>query len=241
MKKRILVLAAHLDDEVLGVGGTIARNIAEGNEVFIDIIREGIAERHKDPSSIDGTKKEYVKKCAINCANVLGVPSENVIFGGFSLYEPFEYIHQLGKKLVPPHIEEVMKKVNPDEIFTMHPGDTHADHHIVYKSTELATRAISSSIGHLKKVYTYETPSSTDQMFPDSSNVFLPNTFVDITSFLSKKLDAFSQYVTEQADLTLFPNHSRSLDKIRATAEYRGAQSNMRYAEAFNLIRHFIR
>ena len=103
-KKRILVLSAHLDDEVLGVGGTMARNVAEGNDVFIHIIRDGIAERHFDEKAQKGNKREFVKDCAIKSAAVLGVPKNNVSFGFI-----FQYTNWYKK--IKNFIKENKKKI----------------------------------------------------------------------------------------------------------------------------------
>jgi LmbE family N-acetylglucosaminyl deacetylase len=237
MKKRILVLAAHLDDEVLGVGGTMAKYAVEGNEVFIHIIRDGIAERHFSGAEKNGNKREYVKGCAIKSAKVLGIPKKNISFGGYSLYEDFTCTHILGRKNVLDHVEEVLERVNPHEIFTLHPGDTHTDHVVVYKATEIATRPISRTIGNIERVLTYEDMSSTDQMFPSPVTAFLPNVYVDITDYLETKLMAFSRYDTE---IKGYP-HPRSLEKIRAKAEVRGAEINVGAAEAFYLLRQIVR
>lgn len=234
-KKRVLVLAAHLDDEVLGVGGTMARYVSEGHEVFIHIVRDGIAERH--PDAENGSKREHVKQCAIECGEVLGVPKKNISFGGYSLYEDFNCTHILGRKNVLDHIEEVLKRVDPHEVFTMHPGDIHTDHTVVYKATELATCPISKTVGIIERVLTYETISSTDQMFPSQATAFVPNVYVDITPYLETKLMAFSRYDTE---IKNYP-HPRSLEKIRAKAEARGAEMNVSAAEAFYLLRQIIR
>ncbi len=235
--RKILVLSAHLDDEVLGVGGTMARYVAEGNEVFIHIIRDGIAERHLSSSEKNGNKREYVKECAIESARVLGIPKKNISFGGSSLYEDFTCTHILGRKNVLDNVEKVLMKVKPHDVFTMHPGDTHTDHAVVYKATELATRSISKVIGDIERVFSYETMSSTDQMFPSQATAFMPNFYVDITSYLKTKLKAFSTYETEMR----FTPHPRSLEKITVRAHARGAEANMEAAEAFCLLRQFVR
>jgi LmbE family N-acetylglucosaminyl deacetylase len=236
-KQRILVLAAHLDDEVLGVGGTIAKYSAEGKNVYIHIIRDGIAERHQDENSLNGNKREYVKDCASRCAEILGVPKERVSFGGYSLSEDFTCIHKAGEKNVINEIEKIIKEIRPHEVFTMHGGDAHTDHGVVYKATEIATRPISKVIGNIEKVFSYETISSTDQAFQSINTVFIPNVYVDITNYLHLKIEAFSKYDTEIA----LPPHPRSLEKIIAKAHSRGGEGNMIAAEAFCLLRQIIR
>jgi len=231
MSKRALVLAAHLDDEVLGVGGTMARYVAEGNEVFIHILRDGIAERHP------GEKREYVKMCAIKSAEVLGVPKENVSFGNFSLYDDFTCKHVLGKKNVLDSVEEVLLKVRPHDVFTMHYGDTHTDHQVVHKATELATMPNGRAFGNIERVLSYETMSSTDQIFSSRTNIFIPNLYVDISSYIATKLKAFSKYDTE---IKQSP-HPRSIEKVLVRASLRGGEANMKSAEAFCLLRQFVR
>jgi len=229
--RKVLVLSAHLDDEVLGVGGTMVRYIDEGSEVFIHILRDGIAERHI------GNKREYVKSCAIKSANILKIPKENISFGDFSLYDDFTCKHILGKKNVLDSVEDVLLKVRPHDVFTMHYGDTHTDHLVVYKATELATTPNGRAFGNIERVFSYETMSSTDQMFPLRINAFVPNFYVDISPYITTKLHAFSMYDTEMKQSP----HPRSLEKILVRASARGGEANMKYAEAFCLLRQFVR
>jgi N-acetylglucosamine malate deacetylase 1 len=237
-KKRILVLAAHLDDEILGVGGTIAKNATEGNEVYIHIIRDGIAERHVDPQAENGNKKEKVKRDAIKAAAVLGVPQKNISFGGYTLEEDFSNLHRLDRKPVSTHIEKVLNRVKPTEVYTHHAGDAHRDHGIVYEATMIATRPISAHYRGIERVLSYEVPSSTDQSFQSQSTVFVPNVYVNISeSDLEKKIDAFRCYETEFKD----GFHPRAPAKLRAKAETRGAEANTEFAEAFCLLREIIK
>ncbi len=238
-KKVVLVLAAHLDDEVLGAGGTIARHIAEGDDVYIHIVRDGIAERHGHANSREEATRmrEVVKEDARKCAEVLGVVRENVSFGGYSLYDSFSTQHQLGQMSVSKNLEDVIDKVNPHIVYTHHHGDSHLDHKVVHDATMLATRAISRRDHRIQRVLAYEVPSSTDQMFQREGTVFLPNSYVDITPYIDRKLEAFSQYATE---VELDPN-PRSLPKLRAKAAQRGGEMNTTYAEAFSLLREFKR
>lgn len=243
MTKKILVLAAHLDDEVLGVGGTIARRVSEGDEIYIHIVRDGIAERHgvngegQEKNSAERNQRELVKSYALDSAKILRVPQENVSFGGFSLRETFSAQHNLNNKNVAQNIEEILDKIKPQIVYTHHAGDAHRDHGVVNEATMIATRAISKSNHCIEQVFSYETPSSTEQSFQDSQTVFTPNSYVDITNFLDNKLNAFKCYLSEQHP---FP-HPRSPEKLKALAEYRGGQANMDKAEAFTLLKYFDR
>ena len=57
--KIVLVVAAHPDDEILGVGGTVARHVASGDKVYAIILGEGQTSRgeHREDISQDVVKE----------------------------------------------------------------------------------------------------------------------------------------------------------------------------------------
>jgi len=110
-------------------------------------------------------------------------------------------VHELNRR-----IQEVINEVKPNIVFIPHYGDMHLDHYIVSQSSMVGLRPIGKN--KTLEIYSYETLSETEWNIPHTSNSFLPNTWVDISNNLNKKLDAMSLYTTQ---LKEFP-HPRSLE-----------------------------
>lgn len=221
--KRILVVAAHPDDEVLGCGGTIAKLSAQ-NDVYTLILGEGVTSRDK-------SKREKVDELrSINedifVANKIlrakQVFIENLPDNRFDTIPLLEII-----KIV----EKYIKKIDPEIVFTHHKGDLNIDHRITFDAVLTACRPLENN--SVNKILSFEVPSSTEWNSYTIINSFNPTVFEDISRTIDIKLDAMSAYKNE---VRLNP-HPRSLEKIKALAEVRGADSGMNYAEAFMLIR----
>lgn len=215
MKRTILVFAPHPDDEVLGVGGTILRKKAEGYKVVVCI-----ASKNKD---FNVRKKEAELAHAI-----MGVDSSE-FFG----------LPDLGLDKVPHDvftdmIRDVLDKYRPSEVYMPHIGDIHTDHKALASAVLVAIRPkyIFSPI----MAYSYETMSETGLNFGLPYTHFQPNVYMDISGFLSTKLDALSVYSSQIEEPC-----GRSVNAIEALAKYRGAQAEMNAAEAFTLVRGYIR
>ena len=88
----------------------------------------------------------------------------------------------------------------------------------------------------MKRIYTYEVPSSTELSPHTGSESFRPNVFVDIADTLDTKLEAMRLY---EGELRKFP-HPRSPEGIRALATWRGVSVGLEAAEAFELVRSII-
>ena len=215
----ILVIAPHPDDEVLGVGGTIAKRTAMGDQVDVCIVTKGRPQLF-NPSVVKQGREE-----AKWAANVLGVRS--IIFLDFPAAELDTVSHN---ELVSA-LAEVIQTEKPDEVFIPHQGDLHIDHKLV---AEAAMVAVRPKYRHkVKRVYAYECPSETEWDIPSAQNAFMPNVYEDITDTISIKIKALSNY---QSQIDEFPA-TRSLEAVNALATYRGATVYTRAAEAFSLIR----
>lgn len=225
--EKILVIAAHPDDETLGVGGTIAKHIAEGDEVFVYILGEGVAGRHGEEVINE------IKKQAVQAVEVLGVKAENVEFGGFLKDYRFDPTHLT--ELICK-IEEKIEKTSPTIIYTHHAGDANSDHGIVYRATMAAVRPIARCNKNIKRVLCYETISSTEQSFQLPSTQFCPNVFVDISDYIEIKIKTLEFYKTEMQEWS----HPRSFEGVRHLAGYRGCAVKKSAAEAFMLMREVI-
>jgi LmbE family N-acetylglucosaminyl deacetylase len=223
IKKNILVVAAHPDDEVLGCGGTVARMVGEGCEVYILIMGEGITSRD-NKRDIKKRKKEIEKlrNQAVKANKVLGV--KKVFFCNFP-DNRFDTIPLLD---IVKAIEKVKEKIKPNIIFTHYDRDLNIDHQVTYRAVITASRFLPGETA--REIYSFEVLSSTECNYPLS---FSPNVFFNIKSTYKLKLKAMEQYLSE---LKSFP-HPRSIEAMKSGIKTRGAIVNLEYAEAFNLVR----
>lgn len=218
--KKILVFAPHPDDEILGAGGTIALNIARGNDVYVCIVTTA-----KPPIF---TEVEFCRKNqedAKRCHEFLGVKKT------FFLEFPAADLESVRRADLNGSFLKVIQEVKPDEVYIPHIGDMQKDHQIVVDSCMVALRP--KYFPQVKRILAYETLSETDWNLPNVSNAFIPNVFVDISATLHTKLEALKYYTLQISE---FPD-ARSLEAVTALARYRGALMHWEAAEAFMLIR----
>jgi LmbE family N-acetylglucosaminyl deacetylase len=222
---RILVVAAHPDDEVLGCGGTIARMADLGHEVYAAILGEGVTSRSPSREDADPGLVDTLHQECRQAAEFLGVRE---LFAHGLPDNRFDTVPLLD---VVKMIEGLLDDLKPETVYTQHGGDLNVDHAITHRATLTATRPVEGST--VKGVYAYEVPSSTDWAFQRFEPVFRPNVFVDVTSTLKRKLEAMEIY---QAEIRPFP-HPRSLRAMEAAARRWGSVIGREAAEAFELIR----
>jgi len=222
----VLVVAAHADDEILGCGGVIAKHADQGDDVHILIVAEGITSR--DETRNAGARKDEISvlhEAAHNAAFALGVPSQ--IFCGL----PDNRLDSMPLLDIIKIIEQHLVEFAPSVVYTHHGGDLNVDHRIVHQAVLTASRPIAGS--SVRKIYSFETPSSTEWSKESLGPPFVPNVFVNIEETLPRKMEALRCYDLEMRP---FP-HSRSYKAVEALACWRGAASGMVAAEAFMLIR----
>jgi N-acetylglucosamine malate deacetylase 1 len=219
---RILVIAAHPDDEVLGAGGTIAKHARQGDEVYLCVITRAYA---------PDWPEENIK---LRRQEVLAVSEALGIKKVHFLDYPTVKLDTIPQKDLNESILKCILEVQPQVVYTTHRGDMNKDHRLVFESTMVAVRPTPGS--SVKKVLCYELLSSTEWGNPFIENAFTPNVYVDITDTLEVKLNAMSLYKTE---LKEYP-HPRSLEAISALAKVRGSSAGVGAAEAFILAREII-
>ena len=216
---RILVIAPHPDDEILGCGGTIIKNIKQGNDVYVCIVTKGMPPLFKEE------RVELNRQHARECHQSIGV--KKTLFLDF----PCVTLEKEDRYKLNQAILDVVKEIRPDEVYIPHYGDMQKDHQLVVDSAMVALRP-KYNLG-IKKIYGYETMSETAWNVPNIQNEFIPNAFVDISEELDEKMKALSCFKLQISD---YPD-ARSLEAIEALAKYRGALMNLRAAEAFMIIR----
>ena len=225
MTKRILVVAAHPDDEILGVGGTISRLVSEGFTATALILGEGATSR---TMSREMTSVDVVSELHRNSQRATTTVGYSEVLFESLPDNRFDSIDLLDvTKMVEKHI----KYIDPMMVFTHHHGDLNLDHRITCEATAIATRPLKGC--NVKEVYCFETLSSTEWAFPSGLSSFRPNAFVDIDSQLELKLQAMRCYESEICE---FP-HPRSLKAIKAAAQKWGSVSGANAAEAFEILR----
>ncbi len=222
--KKVLIIAAHPDDEILGCGGFISKYLPRGVKFKIIFIGEGSTCRFKDPScieSISATKQR--NESAEKSMAIIGI--EDYVF--YNL--PCGRLDQVPIISINKIIEEEIREFSPDTVFTHSPHDVNNDHKIVFNSTLMATRPCAKD--SISRLFSYEVLSSSEWSFV---NTFSPNYFEEISGReLTLKWRALVAY---ESEVRSFP-FPRSEEGIRALAMVRGMQSGFVYAEAFRLIR----
>ena len=221
---KTLIIAAHPDDEVLGCGGTIAKLVAQGEEVHILILATGLTSRVGFDMAKDADALKIHLERASRAGALLG--AKNVNFGGL----PDQKMDTLPLLEVTQRIEAEIESVKPQTIFTHHGGDLNMDHVITFRATLTATRPMPGSV--VRSVYAYEVPSSTEWAFQKFEPKFQPNLFHDITETLPKKIEAMQIYESEARE---FP-HPRSPQALQAIARRWGSVVGLNAAEAFEVI-----
>lgn len=216
----VLVVAAHADDEVLGCGGTIAKHVANGDNVTLLVMTNGVSSRNNS-QNIELIKRE---KALANAANLLGIIS--VIQCDF----PDNKMDSIDLLSIVQKIETETKAIQPTVIYCHSLTDLNIDHKICAQATMTAFRPMPNS--SVKTILAFEVLSSTEWDF--SSPSFQANWFEDVSDFMAIKTQALACYDEELR----LPPHPRSRVVCEALATLRGATVGVTYAEAFQVLRH---
>lgn len=220
---RILVVAAHPDDEILGVGGTIIRHMKEGDEVFVLILGEGQTSRWKNRDEAPVKLLEDLHADSVYANQILGV--KQLWFADL----PDNRFDQMNLLDITKEIEGKLKLIKPDIVYTHFGDDLNLDHRITFQAVITATRPVDDY--SVKEIYVFETLSSTEWNF--NSPAFKPNVFVNIENELERKLEAMMCYKNE---IRQYP-HPRSQEGIKALARFRGLTVALKAAEGFQAVR----
>ena len=219
MTRRVLVIAAHPGDELLGPGATIARHVAAGDRCTIAIVADAGSARYDEPTI------ERVRDCARRAAGRLGVT--DVRFGGL----PDQALETVPLITINRWIERIAGEVRPEWIYTHHRGDLNRDHQLVAEAALTAFRPYAAP--YVRRILSFETPSSTEWADPSPDRAFVPNVYVDVSAHLAAKLAAVAEYETE---LRPAP-HPRSVQALSTRAAYWGSVIGVAAAEPFVLLR----
>jgi LmbE family N-acetylglucosaminyl deacetylase len=226
--RRVLIIAAHPDDETLGCGGLIAKRRLRGTEFRIAFVAEGSSCRYVDPEGVEAAQAISARTRQARTAMAhLGV--DQVHFHDL----PCGRLDQVPIIEINKIIEAEIQDFCPDTLLTHSPNDANNDHRITFNSTVMATRP--GAQNRVARVLSYEVLSSSEWAF---NGGFEPNYLEPLSeNELEAKCQALACYETEVRSYP-FP---RSREGVRALAMVRGMQAGYEYAEAFHLIREIAR
>ncbi len=220
MGRKILVVAPHMDDETLGMGGTIARHCDAGDSVSVCVVAHRIYDGKFDKAAND-REKEHCRAAVkeLGCQNIefLDLNDERLDVAIQDIIKP---------------IERLMAKVSPSLVYSNFHGDNNQDHRAVFQALRVVLRPYARHTA--TEWHLYEVPSSSDQSPPVLEAAFLPNYYVDISATFARKVAALACYETELRK----PPHPRSREYLEALAVKRGGEMGLLKAEAFMMMRN---
>lgn len=216
-----LIVVAHPDDEVLGVGATIYTLIKQGHNVAIATMANHAAARVNLSDTLIKDQKDSMKVLGVKKTYIANFP--NIKMNTVPHLELVQFI------------EKCIEDFNAEVIITHHPADTNNDHVMTSYAAQAASRLFQrkDNILSLKGLMYMEVLSSTEWSFDSSSNRFTPNYFIEVgLNGVKKKIEALSKY---KGVMREYP-HPRSVEAIKGLASYRGCQARCNYAEAFECV-----
>ena len=216
--RRVAVIVAHPDDEVLGCGGTIRRHTLAGDEVWTIILADGETSRDAAGGEEGITRRESAMQAA---ADILGIQHRATHRLPDNRLDTVPLLDLT--KIVEQHIRDIA----PSVVYTHHAGDLNIDHQRIHQAVVTACRPQPDfPVG---KLAFFEIPSSTEWQASSSGPAFAPNWFVDISATIEAKLKALKAY---HAEIRPWP-HARSYEAVEHLARWRGATIGCAAAEAF--------
>jgi LmbE family N-acetylglucosaminyl deacetylase len=222
---KALIVVAHPDDEVLGCGGTIGRLAAEGHEIHIAVLGEGITSRYDTREEADANLLAVHRERCQRAADMLGAKELHIYAMPDNRFDTVPLLE------VAKVVEDLISSIGPEVIYTHHGGDLNIDHTVTHRAVLTATRPVAGHV--VKEVYTFEVPSSTEWSFGQFASAFRPTVFIEMMDHLENKIAAMECYESEARE---FP-HPRSPAALRAIAKRWGTVSGLNAAEAFELVR----
>ena len=226
---KILVVAAHPDDEILGAGGVMARHAATGDEVFILIMATGAASRVAAGEAAADDSIRKLKQAAARAAAALG--ANRPLFADL----PDNRLDGLELLDIVRKVEAVLEEIRPRIVYTHSPLDLNIDHERVARAVLTAARPQPGYF--VRAIYGFEVPSATGWYPRGDGRDFSPCHFVDISGPpLAAKERALESYSMEMRP---FP-HARSQPALAALARWRGASVGLEAAEAFVVLREIV-
>lgn len=226
--KRIMIVVAHPDDELLGLGATMHRLIKDYNvKTHVVILGEGITSRSNE-RDLDLWEEEL----AIHRENIKNA-QKAIGFHTTSIFDfPDNRFDTVALLDIIKVVEVEKDKFQSEVIFTHHGGDVNIDHQRTFEAVMTACRPMHDEI--TKTIVTFETPSGTEWRLPSDPHHFLPNLFFSVSQEnLDAKIKGMECYEFERRE---YP-HPRSPEALKIQAQRWGVTIGNSFAEAFCLVR----
>ncbi|MCW2262021.1 MULTISPECIES: PIG-L deacetylase family protein [Sphingobacterium] len=226
--KRILIVVAHPDDELLGLGATMNKLIQEYNVCTrVIILGEGITSRsdQRDPVL-------WEKELAMHRENI-NIAQKAIGYHSVGIYDfPDNRFDTVALLDIIKVIEKEKHTFQPDVIFTHHGGDVNIDHQRTFEAVVTCCRPMEDET--VKTIISFETASGTEWRANSDPRHFLPNFFVSIEiENLNAKINGMQAYVFESRP---YP-HPRSPEALMIQSQRWGVAVGCKYAEAFHIVR----
>ena len=229
--KRIMIVVAHPDDELLGLGATMHKIIHEQNvQVHVVILGEGITSR-SDIRDIDKWKLQL----NVHRQNIRSAQTA-IGYNSVSIYDlPDNRFDSVDLLDIIKIIDKEKQKVSPEIIFTHHGGDLNIDHQRTFEAVVTSCRPM--QIENVKTIITFETPSGTEWRASSDPKHFIPNLFFQVgKENIAAKIKGMEAYEFEKR---AYP-HPRSPEALTIQAQRWGISIGVNYAEAFCIVRQII-
>ena len=220
---RVLAIAPHPDDEILGCGGTLARLVDEGGEVTIAVATTG-----RQPI-FAAEQVEQVQQEMRRAHAIIGVKDTRL------LNLPAAELDAIPARECNAPFADLIDEMRPDTLLLPFVGDIHLDHQLTFLAAMVAARPRHAAAPC--NILCYETVSETNWYAAPTTPAFVPNVFIDIADTLERKLEAFAAFASQ---VRPFPEE-RSPETLRALAAVRGSAVHLRAAEAFMHVRSIFR
>lgn len=226
--KKVMIVVAHPDDELLGLGATLHKLIKDYNvKTHVVILGEGITSR-SNKRDLDlweeqlATHRENIQ----NAQKAIGFHSTSIFDFPDNRFDSVALLD------IIKVVEEEKTKFLPEVIFTHHGGDVNIDHQRTFEAVITACRPMEDE--KTKTIITFETPSGTEWRSPTDPRYFLPNLFFSVSQVnLDAKIKGMESYEFERRE---YP-HPRSPEALKIQAQRWGITVGTHFAEAFCLVR----
>jgi LmbE family N-acetylglucosaminyl deacetylase len=216
----IAVVAAHPDDETLGCGGTLLKHKHAGDSIHWIIATEMRAQDGYTQGDIQRRENEIDQVGALYGFD--GVHRMNL---------PAAKVDEFPLNRLITISSEIINKINPQIVYLPFKSDIHSDHRILFDAFYSCTKKF--RYPSINKILMMETLSETEFAPATPSDSFIPNVFVDISSYIDKKISIMRHYAGE---LKTHP-FPRSEASVKALATLRGAAAGCTCAESFMLLK----
>lgn len=229
--KKILIVVAHPDDELLGLGASMNYLINEQNcKTHVIILGEGITSRSEKRNTDQWSNELKIHKQNIKQAQkCIGYHSVNTYDFPDNRFDTVALLD------IIKVIEKEIKVFKPEIIFTHHGGDLNIDHKKTFEAVITATRPMKNE--KVKTIITFETPSGTEWIASTDPRKFNPNLFIEVSKEnIFTKIKGMECYDFEKRK---YP-HPRSPEALEIQAKRWGISIGVEYAEAFCFVRTLI-